>query len=70
MQIKMRESNIDGSKRIVLCFPYNKNTITLIKKLKAGDGLLTHVTNAAKHKIVSPLDNSDLEEDNNERKEE
>ena len=34
MQIKMRESNIDGSKRIVLCFPYNKNTITLIKKIE------------------------------------
>ena len=39
MQIEMRESNIDGSKLIVLCFPNNKNTITLIKKMKVGDGL-------------------------------
>jgi len=34
MQIKMRETNIDGSRRIVLHFPYNENTISLIKKIK------------------------------------
>ena len=34
MQIIMRESNIDGSRCIALCFPYNENTISLIKKIE------------------------------------
>ncbi len=104
----MRESNIDGRKRLTLIFPYDINTINLIKQAVQKSGInkhatihtlrhsfathllehgtdlryiqellghkssrtteiYTHVTNVAKNKIISPLDNLNLEKSKNEK---
>ncbi len=34
MQIEMRESTIEGKKRLALIFPYDINTINLIKQIE------------------------------------